>query len=56
MHYQVDESWLVLPEVARFVEVAGVATDSRDWVFVFCRGKVPVLVFDREGQLQSLLG
>ncbi len=56
MHYQVDENWLLLPEAARFVEVAGVATDSRDRVYVFCRGKTPVLVFDREGRLQFSWG
>ena len=34
----------------RFVEVAGVATDSRDRVFVFNRGDHPVIIFDREGR------
>ena len=56
MRYQDDENWLLLPEAARFVEVAGVATDSRDRVFVFCRGKTPVLVFDREGRFQFSWG
>ena len=39
-----------------FVEVAGVATDSRDRVFVFNRGEHPVIVFDRDGPVPRLVG
>jgi DNA-binding beta-propeller fold protein YncE len=49
MSFEVLEGWGVLPEGWRFVEVAGVATDSRDRVFVFNRGEHPMVVFDREG-------
>ncbi len=56
MHYQVDENWLLLPEATRFVELAGVATDSRDRVFVFARGETPIMVFDREGRFQFSWG
>jgi hypothetical protein len=41
--------WGNLPDGWRFVEVAGVATDSRDRLFVFNRGDHPVIVFDRDG-------
>jgi DNA-binding beta-propeller fold protein YncE len=56
MDYQVDEAWLALREAARFVEVAGVATDSRNRVFVFSRGETPIMVFDREGHFQFSWG
>ena len=56
MHYQVDSAWLELPEAAQFIEVAGVAVDSRDRVFVFCRGARPLMIFDRDGRFQSSWG
>lgn len=48
--FGVSEGWGVLPDGWRFVEVAGVATDSGDRVFVFNRGEHPVIVFDRDGR------
>ena len=43
-----------LPEGWSFVEVAGVAVDSQDRVYVFNRGAHPMIVFDKEGQFQCL--
>jgi sugar lactone lactonase YvrE len=37
-------------------EVAGVAVDSRDWLYVFHRGSHPVAVFDETGWLQHAWG
>jgi len=52
--YRALERWQQLPAGWDFVEVAGVATDSHDRVYVFNRGEHPVIVFDREGNfLQS---
>src|SRR5438093_970019 len=48
--YAVHEQWQQLPDGWSFVEVAGVATDSRDRVFVYNRGEHPVIVFDRDGK------
>ena len=48
--FDVCAGWGELPEGWRFVEVAGVATDSADRVFVFNRGEHPVVVFDRDGR------
>ena len=48
--FEVCEGWGALPDGWRFVEVAGVATDSHDRVFVFNRGDHPIIVFDREGR------
>ena len=42
--------WGELPPGYRYVEVAGVAVDSKDNVFVFCRGEHPVIVFNRDGK------
>jgi DNA-binding beta-propeller fold protein YncE len=56
MRYKIDPAWIELPEAARFVDVAGVATDSRDRVFVFSRGPQPVMIFDRDGRFQSSWG
>jgi DNA-binding beta-propeller fold protein YncE len=56
VRYQVEAGWGELPEPGRLVEVAGVATDSHDRVFVFSRGETPVLIFDRDGRFQSTWG
>jgi DNA-binding beta-propeller fold protein YncE len=47
--YAVAENWGRLPEGWSYREVAGVATDIKDNVYVFNRGRHPVIVFDREG-------
>jgi DNA-binding beta-propeller fold protein YncE len=54
--YEVVEGWGELPESWRFVEVAGVATDSRDQVFVFNRGEHPIVIFDRAGRFVESWG
>lgn len=41
--------WAKLPEGWSFLEVADVAVDSQDRVYVFNRGKHPMIVFDRQG-------
>jgi len=48
-NYEVLLDWAKLPEGWSFLEVVDVAVDSQDKVFVFCRGKHPLIVFDREG-------
>lgn len=45
-----------MPAGWRFVDVAGVATDSRDRVFVFNRSEHPVILFDREGRVLGSWG
>lgn len=56
LEYEVVAGWERLPEGWSFVEVAGVATDSKDRVYVFCRGAHPVIVFDREGRFLNAWG
>src|SRR2546423_2599219 len=54
--YQALARWERLPPGWSFVEVAGVATDSRDRVYVFNRGEHPVIVFDRDGAFLTSWG
>jgi DNA-binding beta-propeller fold protein YncE len=50
LRYEALARWETLPSGWGFVEVAGVATDSRDRVYVFNRGEHPLMVFDRDGR------
>ena len=54
--YQVLERWEQLPQGFSFVEVAGVAVDKKDRVYVFNRGEHPVIVFDRDGKFVTCWG
>ena len=56
MRFEVDAGWGELPDGRRFVEVAGVATDSHDRVFVFNRGEHPVIDLRPRGPVQSSWG
>ena len=47
--YEVVEDWAKLPEGWELKDVAAVAVDSKDQVYVFNRGAHPMIVFDREG-------
>lgn len=56
LEYEVVESWERLPAGWAFTEVVGVAVDSRERVFVFCRGAHPLIVFDKEGRFVDAWG
>ncbi len=56
LEYEVLEGWEQLPEGWSFVEVAGVAVDSQDRVYVFNRGAHPVIVFDKDGAFLNAWG
>ena len=56
IEYEVVEGWEKLPDGWSFVEVAGVATDSQDRVFVFNRGEHPMIVFDADGNFIKAWG
>ena len=47
--YRVNPTWGRLPDGWSFRDVAGVAVDAHDQVYVFNRGDHPMIVFDREG-------
>ena len=54
--YSVVENWAKLPDGWEFKDVAAVACDSKDRVYVFNRGEHPMMVFDRDGRLVLALG
>ena len=56
IEYEVLEGWDRLPEGWAYIEVAGVACDSHDRVYVFNRGAHPVIVFDKEGRFLNAWG
>lgn len=56
LEYEVCRGWEQLPEGWSFTEVAGVAVDSTDRVYVYCRGEHPVIVFDKEGTFLDAWG
>ena len=49
--YEVQEGWAKLPEGYEFHQVAGVAVDEHDQVYMFNRGDHKMVVFDRDGNL-----
>src|SRR5262245_61818458 len=56
LRYEALARWETLPPGWNFVEVAGVATDSRDRVYVFNRGEHPVIVFEPDGRFVTSWG
>jgi hypothetical protein len=47
--YRIVEDWARLPDGGQFGDVAGVAVDTADRVYVFHRGLHPMMIFDRAG-------
>jgi DNA-binding beta-propeller fold protein YncE len=56
MNYRPVEKWGTLPDGMSFVEATSVAVDANDDVYVFNRGKHPVIVFDRAGRFKRTWG
>ncbi len=55
--YDANDRWAKLPSGMSWAEVAAVAVDSRDRVFVFNRGSDhPVMIFDRDGSFVASWG
>jgi hypothetical protein len=54
--YKIVEGWGKLPDGWRYGEVAGIAVDRKDRVYVDNRGAHPMIVFDREGNFQRSWG
>jgi glucose/arabinose dehydrogenase len=49
MRYEVVEGWEQLPKGYEHRDVAGVAVDGEDRVFLMCRGDHPIIAYDRKG-------
>lgn len=54
--YTLVENWAKLPPGQTLAMVSAIATDSQDRVYAFQRKDPPILIFDREGNLQSSWG
>ena len=54
--YQVVEGWEQLPKGYVHRDVAGVAVDGEDRVFLICRGDHPIIVYDQKGNFQRSWG
>ena len=56
LQYKVVEGWEQLPRGYEHRDVAGVAVDSEDRVYLICRGDHPVIVYDASGKFLSSWG
>ena len=56
LNYTVLEGWEKLPEGYKHRDVSGVAVNSRDHVYLICRGDHPVIIFDTDGNFISSWG
>ena len=54
--YRVVENWAKLPAGFQLTDVASVAVDSKDRIYVFNRGEHPMVVLDREGNFITSWG
>lgn len=54
--FEVDFNWAQLPAGWNFYEVADVAVDSNDNVYILNRGEHPVIVLDRDGRFLNSWG
>jgi hypothetical protein len=48
--YEVVEGWGRLPDGWAFTQVAGAVVDSKDRVYVLCRGQHPIIIFSADGE------
>jgi DNA-binding beta-propeller fold protein YncE len=54
--YRVVENWGKLPDGWQLTDVASVAVDSKDRIYVFNRGEHPMVVLDRDGNFITSWG
>src|ERR1051325_136405 len=54
--YRVVENWAKVPEGWNLTDVASVAVDSKDRVYLFNRGAHPMVVLDRDGNFITSWG
>jgi sugar lactone lactonase YvrE len=56
LQYELVEGWEQLPDGYTHPDVAGVSTDSKGNVYLFCRGDHPVMIYDRDGHFLDSWG
>ncbi len=54
--YSVVEGWEQLPKDWAHRDVAGVAVDQEDRVYLICRGDHPIIMYDRQGNFKGSWG
>ena len=54
--YELVDGWAKYPEGWSILDVGGVTVDRQDRVYVFNRSAHPLMIFDREGNMQSSWG
>jgi hypothetical protein len=54
--YRALENWGSIPSEVELGDVAGIAVDEKDQVYLFNRGKHPVVVLDRTGAFRTSWG
>ncbi len=54
--YRLHEDWVSLPQNLAWGTISSVACDSQDRVYVYHRGKNPLIVFDRDGNFLKSWG
>jgi len=54
--YELVEDWAKLPDGESFFDIGGISIDSRDRLYVFNRGRLPMMVFDSEGKFLTSWG
>ena len=54
--YEAIAGWERIPTGYTHPDVAAVAVDSKDRVFLFCRGEHPVMIYDRDGHFVGSWG
>ena len=54
--FEYVDNWAQLPEGWSFIDVAGVAVDSKDQVYALNRSEHPIIVFDRDGKFLRSFG
>ena len=54
--YELVDGWAKLHNEESFIDVCGIAVDRQDQVYILDRGKTPLMVFNRDGDLISSWG
>ena len=54
--YELVDGWAKYPKDWSILDVGGIAIDKQDRVYVFNRSAHPLMIFDREGNMQSTWG
>ena len=56
LQFELVEGWEQLPAGYKHADVAGVCSDSKGNVYLFCRGDHPVMIYDRSGKFLDSWG